>query len=112
MLNNNIDEARIMLEYSHKEPFLFYRSHIETKHIELKSIPELNIKSDEKNYIKSFTHKEKEIIDYTKHFFKRSELKDSETEIMKLTYILDHLKKKPYILITNNKNYLDNRLRL
>ena len=103
MLDNNIDEARIILEYSHKEPFIFYRSQIETKRIELKSIPALNIKNDEKNHKNSFIYKDIDIIDHTKRFFKRNDVKDSETEVMKLLYFLDYLKKKPYILITNNK---------
>jgi len=116
LLDKNVNKAKLILEYSYKDPFIFYRSPQKTGHDELKKISEFNLKYDESNNIKSietkddsstmfFRKKTKDIIGYAKYFLKRSELKDSEIELMKLIFILADFtmvnKETPHVLITS-----------
>lgn len=116
LIDKNIDKAKLILEYSYKDPFIFYRYPQKTGHDELKKISEFKLKYDENNNIKSiktkdddgtmfFRKKTKDIIEYAEYFLKRSELKDSEIELMKLIFILAGFtmwdKETPYVLITS-----------
>jgi len=129
LLDKNIDKAKLILEYSYKDPFIFYRSPKKTVHVELKEVSEFNLKYDESNNIKSinyktkddngllyFRKKTKDIIEYAEYFLKRSELKDSEIELMKMIFILAEFsridREIPYVLITTDKNFLNNRIKL
>lgn len=129
LINKNNDKAKLILEYSYKDPFIFYRSPKKTVYDELKKITEFCLIYDENNNIKlikyeiennastmSFRKKTKDIIEYAEYFLKRSELKDSEIELMKLIFILADFtmidKETPYVLITSDKNFLNNRIKL
>lgn len=129
LINEGVDKAKLILEYSYKDPFIFHRSPKKTAHDELKKIPELILEYDKGSNIKCihykakdgngrmfFGKKTKDIVEYAEYILRRSELEDSEIELMKMIFILADFtivdREASYILITTDKNFLDNRIKI
>ena len=114
MINTKIEKAKTIIEYSNSGYFIFYRSSVKTLYDELNKITVLNSEHNEKNNIKSI-YTDKDVIEYAINFFNESEIKDSEIELMKMAFTIDDFRrndiKNACLLITNNKKFLNNRLR-
>lgn len=115
MINRKIEKGKTIIKYSNSKDFIFYKSSVKTSYDELSKITVLNSEYKEKNNIKSI-YNDEDVIKYAINFFKDSEIKDSEIELMKLIFTVDDFRrnniKNPCLLITSNKKFLNNRLKL